>query len=208
LRFFLEAYARIARCLALGFTLRRRGCGCSGGFRGGSSFRTGCRFSLFRGQLLGVGGFLGGLLRSAAFQPPPLLRLARGQPLGHDLLVERRLVLQLLQRLALRFGGASDAVLEAGILETHSGGFVELVGALDRTAVLPLGGDVAVDQLDDRDRRRVRCAKAGLDDPAIAAASVGVARRQRVEQLDELRIVEQPRMRQAGGSKARPSWRA
>src|SRR3569623_2619081 len=39
-------------------------------------------------------------------------------------------------------------------------GVLALLGH-DRTRILPLGGDVAVDELDDRDRRRVRHADAG-----------------------------------------------
>ncbi len=63
--------------------------------------------------------------------------------------------------------------------------------------VLALGGDVAVDELDDRDRRGVGGANAGLDDPAIAAIALGVARGDHVEQLGELDLVHQPRLGEA-----------
>lgn len=55
------------------------------------------------------------------------------------------------------------------------------VGVLHRARILALGGDVAVDQLDDRDRRRVGGAQAGLDDAGIAALALGVALGQHVE---------------------------
>src|SRR5205085_2899560 len=47
---------------------------------------------------------------------------------------------------------------------------------------------------DDRDRRRVRLANAGLDDAAIAAVTLGVARSDHVKQLGQLRIVHQARL--------------
>src|SRR4051812_8051868 len=83
-----------------------------------------------------------------------------------------------------------------------SGGFgLEFVLG-DRARILPLGGDVAVDELDDRDRRRVGGADAGLDDAGIAAVAVRVARPQHVEQLLELRLVEQAGLSEAAVGEA------
>ena len=71
-----------------------------------------------------------------------------------------------------------------------------------RARILALGRDVAIDQFDDRDRRGVRGADAGLDDAGVAAVAVGVARGQHVEQLDQLRVVEQAGMRQTAVGQA------
>src|SRR5688572_22723817 len=90
-------------------------------------------------------------------------------------------------------GGPSGFVAKDAI---SGGGFLELL-ADHRAAVLALGVEVAVDQLDDAHRRGVAGAQAGLDDTGIAAVAVGVALRQHVEQLDQLGVVEQPRMGEA-----------
>src|SRR5690349_18754316 len=63
-----------------------------------------------------------------------------------------------------------------------------------RAGILALGADVAIDELDHRDRGGVRRADAGLDDPRVAAVAAGVARSDHVEQLGELRVVHQPRL--------------
>ena len=70
------------------------------------------------------------------------------------------------------------------------------IGALDRTGILSLGIDIAVDQFDDRDRRRVRSADAGLDHAGVTAVAVLVALGQDFEQLGELRVVLQAGMGQ------------
>src|SRR6185437_15436963 len=74
---------------------------------------------------------------------------------------------------------------EAPLLETDIGRDLRGLGflLLDRTGVLPLGVDVAVDELDHGHRRVVAVAEAGLDDAGVAALAVLVAGRQRVEQL-------------------------
>jgi hypothetical protein len=59
-----------------------------------------------------------------------------------------------------------------------------------RTGVLTLGRSVAVNQLNHGDRGSVRRAETGLDDAGVAASTTGVARREDVEQLDELRVVQ------------------
>src|SRR5688572_10644950 len=77
-----------------------------------------------------------------------------------------------------------------------SGRFLEFL-ALDRTRILALGAHITIDQLDDRDRGGVGGAQAGLDDAGVAAVAARVARRQHVEQLDQLGVVEQAGVRQA-----------
>src|SRR3954471_23011316 len=73
----------------------------------------------------------------------------------------------------------------------RSGGFgLELVFG-DGARILALGGDVAIDELDDRDRRGVGGADARLDDSGVAPVTARVTRRQHVEQLPELSLVEQ-----------------
>src|SRR3546814_9715722 len=68
--------------------------------------------------------------------------------------------------------------------------------------ILALGRNVAVDELDDRHRRRIRRADAGLDDAGIAALAIGVTRAEHVEQLGELRVVEQAGVRKAAVGEA------
>src|SRR5215217_8301467 len=53
---------------------------------------------------------------------------------------------------------------------------LELFLGHDRAAVLALGCDVTVDELDDRDRSGVAGADPGLDDARVAAVAVGVTR--------------------------------
>jgi hypothetical protein len=74
--------------------------------------------------------------------------------------------------------------------ETELSGLFEFLGE-DRTRILALGRNVAVDEFDDRDRRGVRSAEAGLDDAGVAAVAVRVARGENVEQLGQLGIVKQ-----------------
>src|SRR5882724_9860939 len=62
---------------------------------------------------------------------------------------------------------------------------------LGRTGVLALGIDVAVDEFDHGHRRVVTVAEARLDDAGVAALTVLVAGRQRVEQLPDLVEVTQ-----------------
>src|SRR5690606_22597997 len=62
---------------------------------------------------------------------------------------------------------------------------------LDRTGALALGGDVAVDEFDDRHRRVVAVAEAGLQHADVAAVPVGVARAEDREQLaDHLDVAQ------------------
>src|SRR5947209_13120739 len=62
---------------------------------------------------------------------------------------------------------------------------------LDRTGILALGVGVTVHELDDRHRRIVAVAIAGLQDPAVAARTRSVTLRQRRQQLvGELGILE------------------
>src|SRR5438270_5738426 len=72
-----------------------------------------------------------------------------------------------------------------------SSGF-ELFLGHDRARILPFCADVAVDEFDDGDRRRVGDTDTRLDDAGVAAVAVGVAWRDHVEQLGELRLVHQP----------------
>src|SRR5687767_3503994 len=74
-----------------------------------------------------------------------------------------------------------------------SGGLFELL-ALDRARILTLGRNIAIDELDDRDRRGVGRANAGLNDAGVAAVAIGVAGGEYVEQLLELGLVQQPRL--------------
>src|SRR5207248_9541105 len=60
---------------------------------------------------------------------------------------------------------------------------------LDRTGVLALGVDVAIDELDHGHWGVVAVAEAGLDDAGVAALAVLVAGRERVEQLPDLILV-------------------
>src|SRR5579884_680014 len=61
-------------------------------------------------------------------------------------------------------------------------------------AILTFCACVAVDELDYRDRRRIRSADAGLDDPGIAAVAARIARRNHIEELGELRVIHQSRL--------------
>src|SRR5512146_262655 len=60
-------------------------------------------------------------------------------------------------------------------------GSLELVLAHHRTRVLTLSRDIAVNELDDRNRCCVRLADAGLDHPGVSAVAAGVARAENVE---------------------------
>src|SRR5215472_15835880 len=67
---------------------------------------------------------------------------------------------------------------------------IRLRGLLfDRTGVLALGIDVAIDELDHRERRAVAIAEARLHDAGIAAVALLVARADHVEQLLDHRDV-------------------
>src|SRR3546814_417956 len=72
-------------------------------------------------------------------------------------------------------------------------------GFLGRAGVLALGCGIAVDQLDDRHRRHVAVAEAGLQHPAVAAVALLVAAGQFVEQLGRDLRVAQHRERLAAG---------
>src|SRR6185437_1741791 len=74
-----------------------------------------------------------------------------------------------------------------------SGGF-ELFLTHQRTAVLTLGADVTVYELDHGDRRSIRRADAGLNDTGVAAVAVRITRSEHVEELGQLCIVHQPRL--------------
>src|SRR6202040_513003 len=54
---------------------------------------------------------------------------------------------------------------------------------LNGTRILAFGLDVAIDELDHRDRRGIAVAEAGLHDAGIAAVAVLVARPDHLEQL-------------------------
>src|SRR5215475_5851048 len=77
------------------------------------------------------------------------------------------------------------AALEAPLSKSISERSLRRLGfrLLDRTGILALGIDVAVDELDHGHRRVVAVAEAGLDDARVTALAVLVAGRQRVEQL-------------------------
>src|SRR3546814_7642106 len=63
----------------------------------------------------------------------------------------------------------SDAALDL-LTKRRSSGFGHILVILfDRTRILALGIDVAVDEFDDRDRCRVRSADAGLDHAGVTA---------------------------------------
>jgi hypothetical protein len=66
--------------------------------------------------------------------------------------------------------------------------------ACDRTRVLALCRHVTVDEFDDRHIRGVGGPDARLEHAYIATGAIGITRRQNVEQLNQLRLVEQPRM--------------
>src|SRR6266568_985745 len=69
--------------------------------------------------------------------------------------------------------------------------------AADRAGILAFGVGVAVDQLDDRHRRVVAVAVAGLDDAGIAAGPGGVALGEDRQQLVGEHLILQPGDRQA-----------
>src|SRR3546814_1507468 len=84
--------------------------------------------------------------------------------------------------------GVPARPLTKRFVRSASGGSIQIVIAHDRPRILALGRNVAVDELDDRHRRRIRRADAGLDDAGIAALAIGVTRAEHVEQLGELRV--------------------
>ena len=74
----------------------------------------------------------------------------------------------------LNVPAAPQMALAAGGIPTQPltpSGVGELLFVHHRAAVLALGRDVAVDEFDDRDRRGVRGADAGLDDAGVAAVA-------------------------------------
>src|SRR5205814_10628143 len=91
---------------------------------------------------------------------------------------------------------AAAPLVSSGSSTNRLCGFEFFLGH-DRTRILALGRGVAIDELDYRDRRCVRRANAGLDDPGVAAVAVGVALGDDVEQLVELCIVHEPRLGEA-----------
>src|SRR3954463_3361564 len=88
-----------------------------------------------------------------------------------------------------------------GEIDEPSGG-LELFLIHHRSGILALGADVAVDELDHRDRGSIRRTDARLDDARVAAVAVSVSRSYDVEQLGELSIVHQPRLGEAAVRKA------
>src|SRR3546814_4099555 len=98
--------------------------------------------------------------------------------------------------------GVPARPLSKRFVRSASGGSIQIVIAHDRPRILALGRNVAVDELDDRHRRRIRRADAGLDDAGIAALAIGVTRAEHVEQLGELRVVEQAGVRKAAVGEA------
>src|SRR3546814_6880336 len=63
--------------------------------------------------------------------------------------------------------GVPARPLSKRFVRSASGGSIQIVIAHDRPRILALGRNVAVDELDDRHRRRIRRADAGLDDAGI-----------------------------------------
>src|SRR3546814_5164586 len=93
------------------------------------------------------------------------------------------------------FRSLADAALFSCRRSLRSGCGHVLVILFDGARILALGIDVAIDEFDDRDRRRVGRTDARLDDAGIAAVAVFVARRDHGEQLDELRVGHHPALR-------------
>src|SRR5256885_11547 len=104
-------------------------------------------------------------------------------------------------RLALSTYPQARRIAPVTLEPKRLGGF-ELFFAQHRTRVLTLGGDVAVDELDHRNWRRVGRTDAGLDHARVAAVTIGVARREHVEQFGELDLVHQPRVGQTAVAEA------
>src|SRR3546814_16338448 len=91
----------------------------------------------------------------------------------------------------------SDAALDL-LTKRRSSGFGHILVILfDRTRILALGVDVAIDEFDDRDRCRVRSADAGLDHAGLTAVAILVAFGEDAEQLHQLRFTHQWRHREA-----------
>jgi hypothetical protein len=76
------------------------------------------------------------------------------------------------------------------------------VVGVNRTRILAASRNVAIDQLDDRHRRGVRSADAGLDHAGVTTGAVSIALCQHVEQLHQLGIVEQACVGQTAVGKA------
>ena len=81
-------------------------------------------------------------------------------------------------------------------------------GFLNGAGILALGIDVAVDELDDRHRRRVAVAEAGLQDARIAAVAVRIALGEHVEELLDDGLVLELRRWPGGGHAGRRACRA
>src|SRR5271157_102418 len=95
-------------------------------------------------------------------------------------------------------GVRKDARLPTGYGSRLPGAALAL-RPLDRTRILALGLDVAVDELDHRYRRVVAGAEARLHDAGVAAVAALVARAEDVDQLLDEVGVAQPRDRDAAG---------
>src|SRR5271157_6280726 len=95
-------------------------------------------------------------------------------------------------------GVRKDARLPTGYGSRLPGAALAL-RPLDRTRILALGLDVAVDELDHRQRRVVAGAEARLHDAGVAAVAVLVARADDVDQLGDEVGVAQARNGDAAG---------
>src|SRR3546814_18636769 len=79
--------------------------------------------------------------------------------------------------------GVPARPLSKRFVRSASGGSIQIVIAHDRPRILALGRNVAVDELDERHRRPIRRADAGLDDAGIAALQIGAPRAEHVHTL-------------------------
>src|SRR3546814_8366744 len=68
-----------------------------------------------------------------------------------------------------------------------------LARRLRRAGVLTLGVRIAIDQLDHSHRGGIAIAETRLQDPGISPVALGIARRQRLEQLGRRGVVTQER---------------
>src|SRR6478736_9650137 len=84
------------------------------------------------------------------------------------------------------------------LLRSRSGAFVDLA-ILHRAGIQPLGGLVAVDELDDADGGVITVAEASLENTRVAALAVLVARAEHIEQFLDHGDVADLRDRLAAG---------
>ena len=104
-------------------------------------------------------------------------------------------------------GRAASAVSSAGASASTLSCCAALRAAVFLAALA--GGrrpDELLDQLDDRHRRGVALARAGLHDPGVAAVAVGVPRRDLVEQGVDHVLVAGPRSAPGGARAGRRAW--